>query len=156
VVQGCRGSYYAQAYRYCCLTVPVVSRIVRLWLKIRMFFKSKVTVDDFALLLLQEHAAIFGEKGLTSICQECQFRFRDETCYTDALWALFLFGVYSIQTCVRTHCPRSLHQPILASVSKQIFSHMEAQGAGAQRLSVIESQMLESVKEYEDFGTGHQ
>jgi hypothetical protein len=80
-----------------------------------VFFKSKITADDFAKCLLREHHAIFGPSSLDQICKQLDFHFRDEPSYIEAFYEFQAFGIYSIASGVRTQCSPDLRAAILSS-----------------------------------------
>ncbi len=110
-----------------------------------MFFKSKVSVDEFALMLLQMHAAIFGITALSEICQLVEVHFRDDDSHAAAFTEWFAFGLYSVSQGVKVHC--SARQAILDSMNSQVFAHLAKTEAGADDLSV---RILKCTKEYHD------
>jgi hypothetical protein len=66
-----------------------------------MFFKSRVTPDDFTNSLISDHAAIFGQGRLDQICKQYALRFEDERAQSEALREFQTFGLYSIADGVR-------------------------------------------------------
>jgi hypothetical protein len=64
-------------------------------------FKSRISTDEFANLLVREHEAIFGRRRFNDLCAKFDLHFRDEPSYMEAFDEFQVFGLYSITDGVR-------------------------------------------------------
>jgi hypothetical protein len=108
-----------------------------------VFFKSRISVDDFANCLIQDHEAIFGRTRLDHICNQFDLNIADAASYIHAFYEFQAFGLHSISDGVRQQCHQNLRTRILTSLNRR-FATVSGPNWEMMRLRVTE---------YEEFGS---
>jgi len=107
-----------------------------------VFFKSRISVDDFANCLIRDHEAIFGWTRLDHICTQFDLNIADAPSYVQAFHEFQAFGLYSISVGVTPQRHQSLRTRILTSLNSR-FAIVSGPNWEMMRIRVAE---------YEEFG----
>ena len=120
-----------------------------------MFFRKKVTVSEFASLLIGLHAQRFSYRSLLQLLDKGGTRLEDSRS-ANALVEWLIFGVYVVRSSVSAKCKESpdLRNAILNSFFDEMYVGLVRYGFREEELPQLEEDIRQRISEYDSAMSG--